>query len=308
MTNVNADKRVGLLGVPMDLGGGLRGVDMGPSAIRIAGLGGAVASLGYGFVDGGNVPVSRPETRVPRDERARFISSIVHCCERLRGRVSRLLDEEIFPLVVGGDHSIACGTVAGLSSWHAERQRKIGLIWFDAHADMNTPETSPSGNVHGMPLAACLGRGPEGLVGLCSRVPMIDPGNVCLIGVREVDAGERELVRETGIHVFSMREIDMHGMSHVMDRAIEAATDGTTGFHLSFDLDGLDPQAAPGVGTPVTGGVTLREAHLLFEHAAASGKLLGIEMTEINPILDNANRTAELAVELILSGLGKRIL
>jgi len=308
MTNVNAEKRIGLLGVPMDLGGGLRGVDMGPSAIRIAGIGRAVASLGYEFLDRGNVPVSRPETRVSRDEKARFLGSIVHCCERLRGRVARLLDEEIFPLVVGGDHSIACGTVAGLSSWHADRQRKIGLIWFDAHADMNTPRTSPSGNVHGMPLAACLGHGPEGLVNLAGRVPMVDPRNVCLIGIREVDGGERELVRETGIHVFSMREIDMHGMSHVMDRAIEVATEGTAGFHLSFDVDGLDPQAAPGVGTPVAGGVTQREAHLLLEHAAVSGKLLGIEMTEINPILDRANSTAELAVDLVLSGLGKRII
>lgn len=304
---VEADRRVGLLGVPMDLGGGLRGVDMGPSAIRIAGIGKAITRHGDGFVDFGNVPVLRPETRVPRDPRARFVGSIAHCCERLRRRVGRLLDESIFPLIVGGDHSIACGTVAGLSSWHADRGEKVGLIWFDAHADMNTPATTPSGNVHGMPLAACLGHGEERLVNLATRVPMVDPENACLIGIREVDPGERELISKTGVHVFTMREIDMHGMHDVMSKALGIATRGTAGFHLSFDLDGLDPVAAPGVGTPVGGGVTQREAHLLFEHAAASGKLLGIEMTEINPILDESNRTAELAVELVLSGLGKRI-
>ncbi len=291
----------------MDLGGGLRGVDMGPSAIRIAGLGRSITQLGYEFLDRGNVPVARPETREPRNKSARFVGSIAHCCERLRGRVSRLLDEDIFPLVVGGDHSIACGTVAGISSWYAERNEKIGLIWFDAHADMNIPETSPSGNVHGMPLAVCLGHGEGRLVKLAGRVPMVDARNAVLIGIRDVDAGEREIIRKTGVNVFSMREIDMHGMHHVMSKAIEFATQGTAGFHLSFDLDGLDPGSAPGVGTPVTGGVTLREAHLLLEHAAASGKMLGLEMTEINPILDDSNRTAEVAVDLVLSGLGKRI-
>ena len=300
-------RTVGFLGVPMDLGGGLRGVDMGPSAIRIAGLGPAIEALGLGFDDRGNVPVSRPETREPRDPRARFMGSIAHACERLRARVERLLDRGVFPLVVGGDHSIACGTVAGLSAWHARRDERIGLIWFDAHADMNVPATTPSGNVHGMPLAACLGHGDERLVGLAGPVPMVAPRNACLIGIREVDPGERELIRQTGIHVFTMREIDMHGMHHVMSEAIRVATDGTAGFHLSFDLDGLDPRSAPGVGTPVSGGVTLREAHLLMEHAAASGALLGLEMTEINPILDASNRTAELAVELVLSALGKRI-
>lgn len=300
-------KEIGLLGVPMDLGGGLRGVDMGPSAIRIAGLGTAIEALGYSFSDRGNIPVRRPETREPKDTKARYINSIVHCCERLRARVERLLEEEVMPLVVGGDHSIACGTVAGLSRFYAQRQEKLGLIWFDAHADMNVPETSPSGNVHGMPLAACVGEGHQRLVQLAGHVPMVDPRNVCLIGIREVDAGERDIIRKTGINAFSMRELDMHGMHHVMSKALELATDGTAGFHLSFDLDGLDPVAAPGVGTPVGGGVTLREAHLMLEHAAASGKLRGLEMTEINPILDDSNRTAELAVELVLSGLGKRI-
>jgi arginase len=300
-------RTIGFLGVPMDLGGGLRGVDMGPSAIRIAGLAQEIAELGIPFEDLGNVPVSRPETRDPRDPRARFLAEIVHCCRRLRARVERVLDRGGLPLVVGGDHSIACGTVAGISSWYHARGERIGLIWFDAHADMNTPDTSPSGNVHGMPLSAVLGHGPRELVELGERSPMVDARNAALIGIRSLDRAERMLVRESGIQVFSMREIDILGMDRVMRQAIEVATNGTAGFHLSFDLDGCDPVEAPGVGTPVTGGVTQREAHLLMEHAAESGKLLGLEMTEINPILDHENRTARLAVELVLSALGKRI-
>ncbi len=300
-------RKVAMLGVPMDLGGGLRGVDMGPSAIRIAGVGRRVEELGWLFEDRGNVPVLRPETHDPRNPRARFVGSIAHSCERLRNRVERLLDEGSFPLVIGGDHSIACGTIAGISAWHARKKKKIGLIWFDAHADMNTPETSPSGNVHGMPLACVLGHGPDELVTLGASVPMVDAGHAVLIGIRSVDPGEREIVRSSGIKVYSMREIDMLGMDRVMREAIDIVTAGTAGFHLSFDMDGCDPAAAPGVGTPVSGGVTHREAHLLLEHAAESQKLLGLELTEINPILDHRNMTAELAVELVLSGLGKRI-
>jgi arginase len=291
----------------MDLGGGLRGVDMGPSAIRIAGIGKRVRALGLDFEDRGNVPVQRPEGHDPKDPSARFVASIAHCCERLRDRVGRLLDEEGFPLVFGGDHSIAVGTVAGISGWHHAQGEKIGLLWFDAHADMNTPETSPTGNVHGMPLACCVGHGHEALLAVGARRPMVAPENAVLIGIRDVDPTERELVHASGVKAYTMREIDSLGMDRVMEEALERVTDGTAGFHLSFDLDGCDPVAAPGVGTPVTGGVTQREAHLLLEHAADSQKLLGLEMTEINPILDDRNRTAELAVALVLSGLGKRI-
>ena len=291
----------------MDLGGGLRGVDMGPSAIRIAGLGERISGLGLEYRDDGNVSVSRPENRVPKDPKARFLDQIARCCERLRGRVMGLLDEGCFPLVIGGDHSIAVGTVAGISSWHHQRDQKIGLIWFDAHADMNTPECSPSGNVHGMPLASCLGYGPDVLTRMGSCFPMVDPKHAVLIGIRDVDDGERALVRKSGIKAYSMRELDMLGMDRVMTEAIEIASAGTAGFHLSFDLDGCDPAIAPGVGTPVSGGVTQREAHLLLEHAHGSGKMLSLEMTEINPILDTHNKTAELSVELILSALGRRI-
>lgn len=291
----------------MDLGGGLRGVDMGPSAIRIAGLGPSIEALGMSFRDEGNVPVARPEKRIPKDPKARFLQPIAHCCERLQNRVISLLDEDLFPLVIGGDHSIAVGTVAGISSWHQRRGESIGLIWFDAHADMNTPDCSPSGNVHGMPLAACLGYGPDVLTRMGERTPMVDTKNAVLIGIRDVDDGERALIRECGIKAYSMREIDMLGMDRVMKEAMEIASDGTAGFHLSFDLDGCDPVVAPGVGTPVSGGVTQREAHLLLEHAYESGKLLSLEMTEINPILDHHNRTAEISIELILSALGRRI-
>lgn len=305
---MNPGREVAFLGVPMDLGGGLRGVDMGPSALRIAGLEDAVRRLGLRFVDLGNVPVSRPESRQPRDDRARFLTEIEHCCARLRRRVERALDDERFPLVVGGDHSIACGTIAALSSWYHRHGEDIGLVWVDAHADMNTPETTESGNIHGMPLSVALGFGSRELVELGDRVPMVRADRAVLVGIHSVDEGEKELIRRSGITVFTMREIDILGAHEVMRRAIEIATNGTAGFHLSFDLDALDPSVAPGVGTPVSAGLTSREAHLVMEHAAESGRLLGLELTEINPILDVHNRTAEFARDLALSALGKRVL
>lgn len=301
-------RKVGFLGVPMDLGGGRRGVDMGPSAIRIAGLGRGVRGLGLRFEDLGNVPVPQPESRRPADPRARFLVEIAHCCARLRARVERVLDRGGFPLVVGGDHSIACGTVAGISSHYHQRGERVGLIWFDAHGDMNTPDTSPSGNIHGMPLAACLGHGPRELCELGERVPMVDVEKAVLVGIHDVDETERTVIHESGIRAFTMREVDRLGIDRVMAEAVEIACDGTAGFHLSFDLDGCDPSCAPGVGTPVQGGMSYRESHYVMEGAAESGKLLGLELAEINPILDSGNRTAEFAVELVLSALGKRIL
>ncbi len=305
---MNAERTIGLLGVPMDLGGGLRGVDMGPSALRIAGIERSVESLGLSFADHGNVPVPRPEARDPRDPKARFLTEIAHCCERLRRRVERMLEDGEFPLVVGGDHSVACGTVAALSAWYGRQDQEIGLVWVDAHADMNTPSTTESGNIHGMPLASALGYGPPELVNLGERVPMVRPENAVLVGIHSVDDRERELIHASGIHTFTMRDIDMLGAHEVMRRAIEIATDGTGGFHLSFDIDACDPSVAPGVGTPVPAGLTSREAHLVMEHAAESGKLLALELTEINPIEDVKNQTAEFARDLVLSALGKRVL
>jgi arginase len=276
--------------------------------MRIAGLEGKIRGLGLEYEDRGNVPVSQPETQPEEDEHARFLTEIAAACAELRQRVEGVLADGCFPLVVGGDHSIACGTVAGISSHYHRRKERVGLIWFDAHSDMNTPETSPSGNIHGMPLASCLGYGPDALTRLGERFPMVDARNAVLIGVRSVDKTEREVVRESGIHVYTMRDIDMHGVHHVMARALEHATDGTAGFHLSFDMDGTDPSVAPGVGTPVPGGTTLRESHLVMEHAADSRKLLGLEITEVDPILDVHNSTAIRAVDLVLSALGKSIL
>ena len=305
---MTTDRKVGLLGVPMDLGGGRRGVDMGPSAIRIAGIERRVREIGIDFTDCGNVHVAEPESREPVDPKARFLAEITDCCRRLRERVEALLVENCMPLVVGGDHSIACGTVAGISSFHHGRGERIGLVWFDAHGDMNTPETTESGNIHGMPLASCLGLGPKELTHLGSVAPMVRVENTVLVGVRSLDARERALVHESGVRVFTMRDVDTHGIHKVMDQALEVACAGTAGFHLSFDMDGTDPSVAPGVGTPVRGGTTYRESHAVMEHAADTGKLLGLEVTEINPILDTHNTTANAAVDLVLSALGKSIL
>ena len=300
--------RVALVGVPMDLGGGRRGVDMGPSAFRIAGIEEAVRGLGLDFQDTGNVEVRDPVGLEPLDPRARFLPEIAHCCRHLRDRVEGLVGEGWLPLVVGGDHSIAAGTVAGLANHYHSRGERIGLIWFDAHGDMNTPSISESGNIHGMPLAALLGHGPEELTGLSNRFPAVDPGASVLVGVRSLDEREKALIQEVGLRCFTMKEIDQYGIHAVMREALEIASDGTAGFHLSFDLDGTDPGVAPGVGTPVPGGVSYRESHTVVELVAESGKLLGLEMTEINPILDERNRTARAAVEFCESALGKRVL
>jgi len=302
-------QKVALVGVPMDLGGGRRGVDMGPSALRIAGIEEGVRRLGLEFEDRGNVAVRDPGTRAtPRNPRARFLDEIAECCRDLRAKVEGVLRDGAFPLVVGGDHSIAVGTVAALSSHYHRQRQKIGLIWFDAHGDMNTPETSESGNIHGMPLACCLGRGVDELTRIGERFPMVDVDKAVLVGVRSLDAREKDEIRAAGLHVYTLRDIDMHGIHKVMKLAIEIASSGTAGFHLTFDMDGTDPAVAPGVGTPVPGGTTLRESHLIMEHAAESGRLLGLEVTEINPILDNQNATARAAVDLVLSALGKSVL
>jgi len=304
------DKNVAMIGVPMDLGGVHRGVDMGPSALRIAGMEQAVRRLGIEVHDFGNIPVEVPESLEPVDLHARFKDQIALSCSRLRDRVVEVMELGNFPLVMGGDHSIACGTVAGMSAFHAARGESIGLIWFDAHGDMNTPESSPSGNIHGMPLAACLGRGLPELTGLAGAngAPMIDVKNAVVVGARSIDRSEKEEIQDLGLRVMTMREIDMRGIHDVMLEAFEIATQGTAGFHLSFDMDGCDPEVAPGVGTPVRGGLNFRECHLLMEMVAETESLLGLELTEINPILDRRNKTAKVAVDLTQSALGKIVL
>jgi arginase len=299
---------IAIIGAPMDLGAGRRGVDMGPSALRLAGLDECIAALGYDVHDLGNIVVAQPEGTHFGLEQARFLPEIAKTCTRLGDMVYRAVSEQKLPLVLGGDHSIAVGTVAGISRAYREKGERLGLIWIDAHADMNTPETSPSGNVHGMPLACCIGKGPSELTEIFGFGPKIHSRNVAIVGLRDVDRTEVPYVRGAGIAAFTMREIDERGLRSVITEAIQRAGDGTSGFHVSFDMDAVDPAEAPGVGTPVHGGLTYREAHLTMEILCDSGKLAGMEIVEVNPVLDIANQTAKLGVELVLSALGKRIL
>ncbi|MBC7926347.1 MAG: arginase [Bryobacteraceae bacterium] len=299
---------IAIIGAPMDLGAGRRGVDMGPSALRLAGLDERIASLGYEVKDFGNLKVEQPESVPSGAAEARYLPQIVTTCTRLSELVYSCLTEARKPLVLGGDHSIAVGTVSGVSRYYHEQGKKIGLIWVDAHADMNTPQTSPSGNIHGMPLACLLGQGPPELVNISDYAPKVSPANTAIIGLRDIDWTEAPNVKAAGVHAYTMREIDERGLRAILAESIEIATRDTVGFHLSFDMDSVDPDEAPGVGTPVRGGLTYREAHLAMEVFCDSGKMLSMEIVEVNPVLDTANRTAQLGVELVLSALGKRIL
>jgi arginase len=303
-----AKRRVSLIGVPLDLGAGRRGVDMGPSALRVAGVDEKLAALGYEVEDRGDLPVAIQETQGPGDPRLKYLKEILEVCARLRDRVGEALAVETIPVVLGGDHSVAMGTIAGLARHFHARREKVGLVWFDAHADANTAETSPTGNIHGMPLAAVLGLGAPSLVNLAGHAPMVDGSRAALVGVRDVDSAERANVRATGIGAFTMRDIDERGMRSVMEEAIKRASAGTAGIHVSFDVDGIDPDYAPGVGTPSPGGLSYREAHLAMEMLADTGRVVSAELVEVNPILDHRNGTAALAVELLSSLLGKRIL
>ncbi|MBM3262491.1 MAG: arginase [candidate division Zixibacteria bacterium] len=301
-------KTLRMLGVPLDLGAGRRGVDMGPSALRIARLNRRIAELGYTVEEGGDMSAAIPEMQDAGDLRARYLAQIVEVCERLGDHVRQTLDAGWFPLVLGGDHSVAIGTIAGASRYYRQRGERMGLIWVDAHTDMNTPQTTPSGNIHGMPLAVSLGHGVDGLTQLGGYAPKVQPEDTVLIGVRSIDDAEKEQVRKTGVTVFTMRDIDEQGMSAVVHEALHIAMRKTAGFHVSFDVDALDPGLAPGVGTPISGGLTYREAHLLMEYIADSGRLTSLEVVEINPIVDTGNTTAEVAAGLVLSALGKTIL
>ncbi len=299
---------IAIIGAPMDLGAGRRGVDMGPSALRVAGLNDKLAKLGYEVEDLGNVIVDQPESAPAGQPNARYLPQIAHTCARLAEMVERAAGQGRVPVVLGGDHSAAIGTVAGLSRHFRSLDRKIGLIWVDAHADMNTPDSSPSGNIHGMPLACAIGLGPVELTQMAGYSPMVDPANVAIVGLRSVDEIERLSVLGAGVHAFTMRDIDERGMHTVIKQAIHAVSGGTAGFHLSFDMDAVDPSEAPGVGTPVHGGITYREAHLAMELVCDSGRMTSMEVVEVNPVMDIANQTALLGVELIMSALGKRIL
>jgi len=300
-------KKVKIIGVPMDLGAGRRGVDMGPSVIRIAGLNQAIARLGYEVIDAGNVHIHPPEAIGKTSHKARFLREIASAAAELEGMVEDALNEGALPVVLGGDHSIAIGSAAGVAAYYRNRGEKIGIIWLDAHTDINTPDTTPSGNIHGMPLAALLGKGAAELTGIGGFSPKVLPQHTVIIGARSVDPGEREMIKSLGVRVYTMSELDERGMAEVIEEALEIASRNTAGFHVTMDMDFLDPFYAPGVGTPERGGATYREAHLAMEKIADSGCVLSVEVTEVNPLLDTANQTAQLAVELILSALGKKI-
>jgi arginase len=292
----------------MDLGSGRRGVDMGPSAIRIAGVAERLSELGHKVVDEGDVVIKNMEELKVGDVRARYLPEIARASAIIARKVERIMAAGHFPLVLGGDHSIAIGTVSGIAAVAQTQGKRLGLLWIDAHGDINTPDTSPTGNIHGMPLAALLGFGAHELTSIAGPPAKLDPANVALVGIRSLDTGEKKRLKETGVQVHTMSDIDRHGVHRVMKKALARVTDGTQFVHVSLDLDAVDPSVTPGVGTPVKGGLDYREAHLIMEVIADAGVMTSLEIVEVNPILDECNRSAEFAVELIQSAFGKKIL
>jgi arginase len=301
-------RQIRVIGVPLDLGQSRRGVDMGPSAVRVAGLEARLEAIGHTVEDAGNVAVALPEQKKEGAAHAKYLKEITATCTNSADLVLKTLEAGKVPLVLGGDHSVAAGTVSGVAKYFRRKNQKIGLIWIDAHTDMNTPDTSPSGNVHGMPLAALMGLGPSELGNIYEFSPKVDPENCVLVGIRDVDNFEKENIRKAGVQVFTMRDIDERGMRAVMEEALSLAGNGTAGYHVSLDMDWIDPEDAPGVGTPVWGGATYREAHLAMEIISDHGRMLSFEIVEVNPVIDEHNQTADLAVELALSAFGKKIL
>jgi len=296
-----------IVGVPMDLGAGRRGVDMGPSAIRIAGLGMRLHELGYKVIDEGDLSIKTQEEQRIKDQRAKYLPEITRVVRILAKKVEKIFSHGHFPLVLGGDHSIAVGTISGLAAHCRRKRKKLGVMWVDAHSDINTPNSSPSGNIHGMPLASLLRLGPRELSAINGDFQKLDPQQVAIIGLRSVDKGERTNLRKLNVNVFTMEDIDKDGVHKVFKRALSNI--GKIDYlHVSFDLDSIDPVYAPGVGTPVKGGLDYREAHLLMELLAESKKMTSMELVEVNPILDERNKSAEFAVELVQSAFGKKIL
>ncbi len=296
-----------IIGVPMDLGGGRRGVDMGPSAIRIAGLGARLRELGHKVIDEGDLTIKTQEEQRIKDAKAKYLPEIARAVEVLAKKAEKIISHGHFPLVLGGDHSVAIGTVGGIASYCRKKRKKLGLLWVDAHGDINTPSTSPTGNIHGMPLAVLMGLGPRELTTVGGTLRRLDPQNVAILGLRSLDERERSNLRKTKVPVFTMEEIDKYGMHRIFNKAL-AKIGKVDYLHVSFDLDSVDPVYAPGVGTPVKGGLDYREAHLMMELLAESRMLTSLELVEVNPILDEHNKSAEFAVELVQSAFGKKIL
>jgi arginase len=308
MYPASSSRPVHIIGVPLDLGAGRRGVDMGPSALRIAGIDQQITALGRPLVDKGNLPTPIPETSGHGDERKRYVREIAAVCRALFDTALESHDSGALPIVLGGDHSLAAGSVGAAVANARGKGRPLGLLWVDAHGDMNSPGTTLSGNVHGMPLAALLGGEPSELARIGDFWPKVLPEHTALVGVRNLDEREKEAVRQSRVQVFTMKDIDRLGVATVMERALEVVGRDTAGVHVSFDLDVCDPLVAPGVGTPVKGGLDYREAHMVMEMVADSGLLTSLDVVEINPILDTGNATAVFATELVLSALGMRIL
>src|SRR5436305_7627674 len=306
-TNISP-KKIRVIGVPLDLGQSRRGVVMAPAGVRVAGLEGRLEQLGHVVEDAGNITVAIAEQKKEGEPHAKYLKEIMATCTKQAELVLKTLEAGKVPLVLGGDHSVAAGTVSGVAEFYRKQSQKIGLIWIDAHTDINTPDSSPSGNVHGMPLAAIMGPGPVELANIFNFSPKVASENCVLVGVRDIDAIEKENVRRAGIDVFTMRDIDERGMRTVMEEALRIAGRGTAGYHVSLDMDWVDPEDAPGVGTPVRGGATYREAHLAMEIIADHVRVLSFEIVEVNPVIDEHNQTADLAVELALSAFGKKIL
>ncbi len=307
-TDLRPNRKVSILGVPLSYGAGMAGVDMGPAALRVARLNDRIAQLGYEVSDKGDLHLERPRSAAHPSDKLKYLPEISKACEQVAAEVQAILQAGELPIVLGGDHSIAIGSIAGVAAHCREHEKTLGLIWFDAHADMNVPETTPSGNIHGMPLSALLGFGAPALTHIAGFAPKLDPRFCAHVGARDIDRGERDLIRKLGMRFFTMREIDERGMSACMEEAIAIASQASGGYAVTFDVDALDPTDAPGSGTLVRGGLTYRESHLALEKIAEAGGMCSLEIVEINTALDINNKTAELGVELILSALGKTIL
>jgi len=307
MTTLHS-KVINVIGFPMDLGADRRGVDMGPSAIRIAGLEERLRGLGYEVVDEGDIHILIMESQKIINPKLKYIDEILKTAETLAKTVEKILDQEHFPLCLGGDHSMAIGSIAGISSYCRRRDQELGIIWIDSHADMNTDETTPSGNIHGMPLAAAMGIGNKELTHFYGFQPKVKPENVVIIGARSIDNEEKEIVQQSGAVVYTMTDIDRQGIHSIINKSLKHFQKNVEHIHVSFDLDSLEPGIAPGVGTPVRGGLNYREAHSMMEAIADCGCMSSFELTEVNPILDEKNKSAELAVELIASAMGQKIL
>ena len=299
--------KIHIIGVPMDLGAGRRGVDMGPSAIRIAGVAERLRTLGHTVLDDGDISTKVPELQRIRNDKLKYLPEVVRACTLLASKVQKVSSDREFPLVLGGDHSVAMGTIAGIAAYARRTKKELGVLWIDAHGDFNTEDTTPSGNIHGMPLSASVGVGSLELTSIGGDFRKVDPKRVVLVGTRDLDEGERQFIRNHGVNIFTMEEIDRDGMAVVTERALRKLK-GVDLLHVSLDLDAVDPSIAPGVGTPVKGGLDYREAHLLLEMVHNHGKMTSLEIVEVNPILDNRNQSAEFAVELVLSALGKKII